>query len=308
MVIRVLLAIAILMSCLEVAHAQPKANKGRTYPPQFEGARAEVYKEIGDVKLQLFLFEPADHQSTDHRAAIVFFFGGGWRNGSPAQFEQQCRYLASRGMVAMTADYRVASRNATKAVSCVADAKSAIRWVRANAGRLGIDPQRIVAAGGSAGGHIAGCTGVLDGFEESGEDLSTGARPNAMVLFNPALVLASVDGEEPLPELRREELRERMGVEPELLSPFHHVAPGVPPTIIFHGEKDTTVPVKTARLFGDAMLKAGNRCELIGYAGQTHGFFNYGRNDNQYYRQTLLALDQFLVSLGYLNGPATLEQ
>src|SRR4030095_4286275 len=128
---------------------------GVSYPPRLEGARVEVYKKIGATELNLYVYEPPNHKSADRTPAIVFFFGGGWNAGSPAQFEQQCRYLASRGMVAMTADYRVASRPAAQVVDCIKDAKSAVRWIRTNAARLGIDPNRIVAGGGSAGAHIA---------------------------------------------------------------------------------------------------------------------------------------------------------
>jgi dipeptidyl aminopeptidase/acylaminoacyl peptidase len=127
-----------------------------------------------------------------------------------------------------------------------------------------------------------------------------------MALFNPALVLAPVDGENPLPEDKVSTWHERMGVDPRELSPYHHVKAGVPPTIIFHGKGDTTVPYKTAERFTAAMKKAGNRCELVGYEGQPHGFFNYGRNQNRYFEATLISLDKFLVSLGYLTGDATI--
>src|SRR5262245_37466762 len=160
----------------------------QAYPPKFDGARSETYKKVGDVTLSLNIFEPPG-ASAPNRPAIVFFFGGGWTNGSPAQFEQHCRHLASRGMVAITADYRVASRHQVKPTACLADAKSAIRWVRQNAKRLGIDPQRIAAGGGSAGGHLAAATATVPGFDEPGEDTKVSAVPNALVLFNPALVL-----------------------------------------------------------------------------------------------------------------------
>lgn len=268
------------------------------YPPTFDGARTEVYKEIGDVKLSLFIFEPVAGPKTG-RPAIVFFFGGGWTNGSPKQFEQHCRHLAERGMVAITADYRVASRHQVKPTSCVADAKSALRWVRRHADRLGIDPQRIAAGGGSAGGHLAAAIATVPGFDEAGEDTTTSCLPNALVLFNPALVLAPLDGL----EMQGFESRvgsDRMGTEPRTISPAHHVKRGAPPTIIFHGKADTTVPYSTAEAFTTAMRKAGNRCELAGYDGQTHGFFNHGRGDNRMYRETVAAMDAFLVSLGYL--------
>jgi len=282
--------------------AQPAAQG---YPPQMEGAVVEVYKTIGEVKLNLYIFNPPGHAASVPKPAIVFFFGGGWRSGNPRQFEQQCRYLASRGMVAITADYRVASRHNVKAVDCVRDAKSAIRWVRRNAARLGVDPKRIAAGGGSAGGHLAAATGTIPDLDEHGEDLSVSSRPNALVLFNPVLVLGSVAGRPALP--KQEELRERLGDEPERVSPFHHVSRGAPPAIIFHGKADTTVPYATAELFTKKMTEMGNRCELVGFEGEAHGFFNYGRGGNKAYLETLTKADEFLASLGYLKGPPTVR-
>jgi len=270
------------------------------YPPDLPGSRVEVYKTIGDVQLKLWIFTPQGHAATDARPAIVFFFGGGWTSGTPKQFEQQCKHLASRGMVAITADYRVASRHQVKVVDCVRDAKSAIRWVRTNAKRLGIDPNRIAAGGGSAGGHIAAVTGVVEGLDESGENIKVSSRPNSLVLFNPVLVLAPVP-EAGFGKAAFAKLADRIGSDPETVSPYHHVKQGAPPTIIFHGKADTTVPYGTAEAFTKKMVAAGNRCELEGYEGQTHGFFNYGRGDSTYYEKTLKRADQFMVQLGYFN-------
>src|SRR6185369_1048354 len=96
---------------------------GREYPPKMTGAEEHLYKTVGDVKLNLYVFKPSDWKATDKRPAIVFFFGGGWTNGSPSQFEPECRHFAQRGMVAITADYRVKSRNNVTPVECVTDAK-----------------------------------------------------------------------------------------------------------------------------------------------------------------------------------------
>ena len=289
-----------------VASAANRQKAGPA-PKSLPGSRAEIYKKIGDVELPIHIFEPANHKTGDKRPAIVFFFGGGWQGGSPAQFQHQCSYLASRGMVAMTAEYRVQSRHGVRAVSCFRDAKSAIRWVRKNAERLGIDPNRVAAGGGSAGGHLAGALGTIAQFDEEGEDTSISATPNALVLFNPVLVLAPVEGHGNKAWDKLGSLGERMGVEPKMLSPYHHVRKGQPPTIIFHGQNDTTVPYFTSELFDQKMKEQGNRCELIGYPGQSHGFFNYGRGDNKYFVETLKRTDAFLVSLGYLKGPDQVE-
>ena len=92
------------------------------------------------------------------------------------------------------ADYRVRSRHNTLAVTCVEDGKSAVRWIRKNAERLGIDPNRIAAGGGSAGGHVAACAGVVPGLDAANESVEISSVPNALALFNPAMMLAPIEG------------------------------------------------------------------------------------------------------------------
>lgn len=281
------------------------AQGNRGYPPELPGSQTEVYKTIGETKLSLWIFTPLDHRPSDSRPAIVFFFGGGWQNGSPGQFEQQCRYLASRGMVAITADYRVGSRHGVKVVDCVRDAKSAIRYVRTNAARLGIDPEKIAAGGGSAGGHLAACCGTLNRFDEPGEDKAISSRPNALVLFNPPLQFAPSD-RDPVDSPRWKQLVERMGATPGELSPVDHLTKDIPPTLILIGTKDLLIDGN--REFAKRMRAVQCRCDLVEYPGQDHGFFNFGRQENRYYRETVIAMDKFLESLGYLVGPPTLVE
>lgn len=281
------------------------------------GAKTEIYKSTQNaggekVDLNIYIFNPADHKATDNRPAIVFFFGGGWNAGKPSQFAEHCKYLASRGMVAMTADYRVASRHKTKAVKCVNDAKSAVRWMRQNAQRLGINPDKIASGGGSAGGHLAACTGVVANHEDPNDDATISSVPNAMVLFNPALVLAKVNEADEnssqsneLSKMREKKLKameSRVGAKPISVSPYHNVKQGAPPTIIFHGKADKTVPYRTAELFDLAMRKAGNHCQLVGYEKQGHGFFNHGRKKGKY-DETVKEMDKFLVANGFLAEP-----
>jgi len=153
---------------------------------EFPGATAEVYKTASDDQLWIYRFDPVRSTTDVGRPAVVFFFGGGWNGGTVTQFEQHARYLAARGMVAFVADYRVKSRQKTAPDACVADGKSAIRWVRRHAGRLGVDPDRIAAGGGSAGGHVAATTGICDGLDDPAEkDSTTRSKSNALLLFNP---------------------------------------------------------------------------------------------------------------------------
>ncbi len=275
----------------------------QNYSPKIPTAsKVAIYKTIDNTKLKAWIFNPPKHQTTDKKPAIVFFFGGGWNGGTPTQFVKHCEYLAARGMVAITVDYRVFKRQGVKPPQCVADAKSAIRWMREQADSLGIDPNKIVAGGGSAGGHLAASTATLPDYDESTEDLTISAVPNAMALFNPVLLTATLaDKYEVAPKVQKTLLK-RMGTEPSTLSPIHHIQAGMGPSIIFHGTADRTVPYKTAEIFYQLMDKKGNDCTLVAYEGEGHGFFNYGRKNNGAFVDTMAKLDDFLVRIGYLEG------
>lgn len=293
------MSVSLLLASVLAVQSQAQPRAAAAYPPVMEGAVEEVYKRVGDVSLRLWIFQPAGPTASEKRAAIVFFFGGGWTGGTPAQFQPHAKLLAGRGMVAIAADYRVASRHQVKVADCIRDAKSAIRYVRANANRLGIDPNRIAAGGGSAGGHLAAATALIDGFEEAGEDRKISARPNALVLFNPALVLAE-SAEAGLTAEVEQKLAPRFGATPQEVSPMHHLKKGSPPTIIFHGKADTTVPYRTVEAYTNRARLLGGTCELVGYEGQQHGFFNFGRGGNEYYEKTTARMIEFLTALGYM--------
>jgi len=259
-----------------------------------EGATAEVYKHASGDDLWIYRFEPQAHDpQTDQRPAVVFYFGGGWNGGTVRQFEQHARYLASRGMVAFVADYRVKSRQGTAPNASVADGKSAIRWVRKHAKRLGIDPDRIAAGGGSAGGHVAATTGICEGLEEADEqDSPVSSKSNALLLFNP-VYHNGPDGYG----------HSRVKAWFPAISPAHNITADDPPTIVFLGSKDQLIPVKTAKEFDAELKQKGIRSELWIYDGQPHGFFNEGKNPEAFL-DTVLKMDAFLVSLGWLDGQA----
>ena len=282
------------------------AQRQKNYPPELPGASVETYKQVGDTELKLWIYKPETTKANESRPAIVFFFGGGWRSGSPAQFQHHCRYLAKQGMVAITADYRVLQRHETLADRAVADAKSAIRYVRKNADRLGIDPNRIVAAGGSAGGHLAACTDLVKTLDENGEDRNISSRPNAVAMFNPALMIAPW-GAVDFDQEKADDIATRTGVPPQEISPIHQLTKDAAPSIIFHGRADTTVPYLTVEAYAKEAMRLGNQCELVGYEGEPHGFFNYGRGGNPgpAYLKTLSRLHEFLHQLGYLSAGPT---
>ncbi len=251
-----------------------------------------VYKQVNGAELALFLFRPKPAPVGSPRPGILFFFGGGWQGGSPSQFFPHCAYLASRGMVAMSAEYRVSSVHGTTPFESVADAKSALRWVRRHAEQLGLDPNRLAAGGGSAGGHLAAAAALLRSFDEPGEDVTVSCRPDALVLFNPAL-----DNGPGGAGYARVQSRWRE------FSPHHNVALGAPPAALFLGTEDKVIPVATALEFQRRMADAGALCEVWLYEGCSHGFFNYRGGTNPWFGATLYDADRFLASLKFLEGP-----
>jgi acetyl esterase/lipase len=245
------------------------------------------YRKIGESALKLEVFRPADWKASDQRAAIVFFFGGGWVGGSTSQFHPQAAHLAKRGMVAFCAEYRVQSRDKTSPFEAVADAKAAVRWLWRNAEAQGIDPKKIVASGGSAGGHLAACCGVTPGLDEIREG-EPEFIPAAMVLFNPVIDTSKAGfGHNKLKDRYKE------------ISPVEHVHDKTAPTLIMVGSADTTTPITGDQVFAARMNALSRNCRLEIYEGQKHGFFN-ARGDNSHYWKTLKASEEFLVELGLL--------
>ena len=261
---------------------------------------SRVYKKVADRELTLNVFNPPDWKASDQRPAIVFFHGGGWVGGSPKQFLKHSEYLSTRGMVAIEADYRhIAKGDKGPPTDCVHDAKSAMRWVRSHAAELGIDPKRIAAGGGSAGGHLAAFVGLVDGLDDPSDDLKVSAKANALALFNPVFDNGPEQGWG----------RERVGNRFKEFSPAHNISADDPPAIVFLGTQDKLIPVAVVERFKANMEKAGVRCEAKFYEGQGHGFFNPGKGGkDEFFYQTLMETDKFLTSLGWLKGEPTLKK
>ena len=252
-------------------------------------ARSHVYKEVGGEALRLHVIEPEPTPGNAPRIAMVFFHGGGWVGGKVTQFQEQAQHFASRGAVCFLVQYRFAPRDGVTPPSlCIQDARSAMRWVRAHAPQFNIDPARIAAAGGSAGGHLAAHTALVPAMDDPADNLAISPRPDALVLFNP--VLDNGPGEFGA---------DRVGDRVAEFSPAHNVTRGAPPTILCLGSKDKLIPVATLERFRDAMQTAGARCELLVYENQEHGFFNSSKS-REHFALTLQAADRFLQSLGWL--------
>lgn len=292
--------LCLLFLATPILHAQKAKGGGKkgTIKLTTEPVKATevLYKTTPQGELKLHVYAPAGEvQTAVQRPCIVFFFGGGWKSGSYLQFVPQAEYLASRGIVAACADYRIASIHKTLPDKAVEDAKSAIRWVRGHATELGIDPGKVIAAGGSAGGHLAACTALATAYDAETDDKTISAKPNAMVLFNPAMNIATL-------------FKERAtGSSPislemaEAITPNNFVNKDTPPAILFFGTADKL------KVGGDEYVSKakalGLRAEMWSAADMPHGFFNR----EPWLQVTAKQMDVFLTSLGYLGGEPTIK-
>jgi len=240
-----------------------------------------LYKKTPQEDMYFYLLRP-EGKTKKALPAIIYFTGGGWVNGSVDSQIANAAWFRDHGIIGITADYRVKSRHGTSPVECIRDAKSAVRYIRAHAKELGIDPNKIIVAGGSAGGHIAACT-AIDGGNEPGEDLTISSRGNALVLHNP--VLGEGFG------------REFFNEHPEF-SPILQINKGWPPTIISCGTADKTTPFAVAQKFTGLMIEAGNTCELIPVKDADHSCDWPVSNPN--FLPTLQRMTQFLVEQKFI--------
>lgn len=247
-----------------------------------------TYKSLPDGDLVLeFLYPEGMDTRTAPLPAALFFFGGGWNGGQRSHFNQQATYLAKQGMIAVLADYRTKKSHGTSPLISLMDAKSAVRWVRAHGPELGIDVDRLAVGGGSAGGHLAAATALCPGNNDEADDLSVSSAGNALLLFNP--VIDNGPGGYGY---------NRVGEAFTTFSPLHNIRKGAPPTLFQVGSNDKLIPVATAEYYRTVMEKVRSRCDLYVYPKGEHGFFN--PKNKEFYQQTVQAMDDFLVSLGYL--------
>ena len=271
----------------------PKTKQANDYvatlAAPLKPTRLIVYKKIADRELHLHVFRPEGWKASDKRACYITIHGGGWTGMGPERMYPFADHFTKLGLVSFSVEYRLASAKTNVTVfDCVKDVRSAVRYVRAHAGDLGIDPDRIIVSGGSAGGHLAAATAMFDVVNEDGDDLKVSPTPNALVLLFP-VIDTSTEGYG----------NARIGERWKELSPAHNVRSGLPPTITFHGTADPTTPFKGAQAFHEAMLKAGNRSELVVNEGGQHGYL---MRTQPLYDECLEKTDAFLKSLRLLPG------
>ncbi len=261
-----------------------KENTPKPFNPEIAN-----YKNIDSTALNLHIFKPENKNLKDKTPAIIFFFAGGWSFGSPFQFYKECKYYASKGLVAISAEYRINSVHNSTVFESVSDAKSAIRWVRENAEKYNIDTNKIIAAGASAGGHIAAAAGTINKFDEISENKSISSKPNLLLLYYP-VVDNGPDGYGP------EYIKQRYTE----ISPLHNINSSTPPTLMIVGTKDPYLSLEQARQFKQKMEANGNSCELKLYENAGHPIFYYRKGPSEYYNRIIKDSDSFLKKHNYL--------
>ena len=252
----------------------------------------QYFAKRGGTTLKAVVHRPDGWKPRAMLPAVVILDGLGWTvGGEPESLEAYAKHYATLGMVGICPQYRPAKGTITP-LDSMADARDAIRWIRANSFALGIDPKRIAVHALSTGAHLALSAAMFPGKG------APSPAPNALILYSPALDLENDSRIQPL-------LGDKVSAAE--ISPMAHVREGLPPTFIVQGDVDTVTPHPGAKAFCTEMTEVGNRCELQTYMYVGHLFTPKGVPDdktpkpNPKVEEAALAkADAFLMSLGYI--------
>jgi len=219
-----------------------------------------VYATWGTREMKADLYVPT--QFNGPHPAIIYIHGGGWRGGTPKQFQTHARKMADLGFLGLSIEYRF--QQEAKWPAALDDTLAALAWLRKNAQEYRIDLNRLGAAGGSAGGQLAALLGVH-------------GRVKAVAAFNPALDLVALAGE----SLGKDSVTNYLGAtykeKPAIwkeASPIEHISAQSARFLFLHGDADTTVPYAHTVRMHELLKKAGVHSELFTAPGANHAFFN----------------------------------
>ncbi len=232
------------------------------------------FADADDRPLKLDIYRP---DGAGVGAAVVMLHGGAWRRGDKSVLAPHAGFLAQRGFVAISAEYRLVEEAHFPAQ--IHDVRRALRWARAHAGELGFDPDRLCLEGHSAGGHLAllaaasGDDPALDPPE--GADGVSAAVAAVVAVYPPTLFRFDPDqrlaGSVPAASLPGADVSPQAA---ELASPIAHVTAAHLPVMLLHGDRDKVVPVEASRRYDQAVRDHGGRVDLHVFGGLPHGFGN----------------------------------
>jgi acetyl esterase/lipase len=247
------------------------------------------YEATDGSEQPMLVFEP--DEGTRPVAGIVMFHGGALHSGSADELAPHCRQLASRGIFAVSAGYRLIGQGAASIDDCIADVRLAVHHFLGLAAGRRLDSSRLASGGSSAGAHLALVTAMI---------APDGPRPArepgvaAVVALNPVVDLLAYS-----PEQQRS-LEQVAGIAAGRLieySPAEFVRHGNPPTLIQHGTHDEVASIGQVRRFRDVMVKAGNECILLEYERAEHAFHYPGPAGH--FDDVIVAIAEFLLDQHY---------
>jgi acetyl esterase len=221
---------------------------------------------------------------------LILFHGGGWSGGTLSQFRSFCAYMATRGLVCATAEYQMLSAaesaklpaGVSKKRVCITDAKSAIRWFKQQAKEFGMDADRIITGGGSAGAHLSALATLNPGLSDPKDNQEVSLEVVAYLWFNPAFAV-----------------NDHQDAEVDILK---HLKAAQPPTLVFFGTDDKQWLEGWNVAYAKWKSLGTTSINYQMAPGQKHGFFN----QPPWQVVTWIAADQFLVKLGLISGKPTL--
>jgi acetyl esterase/lipase len=255
-----------------------------------------VYAHAGGVPLRFDHYRPL--RVDGPAPAVVFVHGGAWMTGDPSQAAGNALHLARRGIATISLSYRLAPAHRFPAP--LDDVRHGLRWVRAHASELGIDPDRLALLGLSAGAHLAMLAHVARGIEELAPDLPPDLHDvredvRAVIVhygpFDLARSRPFPDGIDPGAELLGPRASDPGAV--RLASPVNHAARTTAPVLLIHGTADTVVSYRESVRMRDALLAAGKSAELLLLEGAPHAFQMEWRGEAN--RRANETMDAFLA-------------
>jgi acetyl esterase/lipase len=268
-----------LLFAVRVAAIQGEPE-GQNFVEYHPSARVRVipdlmYARYGDRKLLLDLYLPSPFRQG--RPGVIVVRGGGWMVNDRKRFAHIASALAERGVVAACIEYRTASEAAFP--GAIQDVKAAVRWMRANATRYGVDSEVIGTLGGSSGAHMALLAGLTAGVAElegNGGHRDTSSSIQGVVAMATPADLLSLSADNKLTvgaflHATPEENNEKW----QSASPVSHITRGGPPVLLLHGAKDDSVPFAQSVAFARRYREAGASAELHILPDAPHAFWNY---------------------------------
>jgi acetyl esterase/lipase len=300
----------ILLCCCRFSYAQQVTFKQLDSMP----LQNMLYKQTIDTTLHIFYQLPKNMQPYKKYTAIVFIHGGAWAGGTAATLFPYANYFALRGMVGFSIEYRLINKETSSIYNCIADCKSAIRFIKQHAEALQVDTNNIIISGESAGGHLAACMFLLDGYNDKNDDVSISVKPKALVLYNPVVNLATpiflkymdaalVTKKLPMPDSIH--LYNTYAARAAAISPLFSVKEKLPPTLLINGEDDVTTPAVYAKAFADTLKKYNTEIDiqLLPKTGHAFAVPHYKYSETVAV-QAIQAADDFLVKHGFIAGKA----